>query len=160
MTNDVANKVMVVGLLFFDEGRRVLLVKKTHPDWQAGKWNGVGGVVEPGETALGAMTREFEEETGLYRSRSLWKLFLTETEPFGSVVHFYQSHLPVGCALPGTNSYNDAGEELSWLDTDRALARPDLIGNLKWIIPLALDWRNLGPVVVTANEDIRKKATW
>lgn len=55
----------VVGFLFDQEKRWVVLVHKEKPVWQKGKWNGVGGKVEKGETFVQAMTREFREEAGL-----------------------------------------------------------------------------------------------
>lgn len=56
-----------LGFLFSaaPEYSRVVLIRKTKPDWQAGKLNGVGGKVEKGETALEAMRREFLEECGV-----------------------------------------------------------------------------------------------
>ncbi len=42
--------------------RKVLLIRKNHPDYQAGKLNGIGGKVEPGEDPLTAMVRECKEE--------------------------------------------------------------------------------------------------
>lgn len=48
---------------YFDRSREhVWLIRKARPDWQAGKLNGIGGKVEPGESVLQAMRREFEEE--------------------------------------------------------------------------------------------------
>lgn len=57
----------VLGFLFSNapEFSRVVLIRKTKPEWQAGKLNGVGGKVEKGETALEAMRREFLEECGV-----------------------------------------------------------------------------------------------
>jgi len=49
----------------FDNERRVALIKKKRPEWQAGRWNGIGGSIELHETAYEAMIREFYEETGL-----------------------------------------------------------------------------------------------
>lgn len=58
----------------FDDLGRVALIKKARPEWQQGKWNGVGGKIEdfdayPSE----AMSREFEEETGVRISDREWK---------------------------------------------------------------------------------------
>ena len=55
----------VCGFLFSPDRRRVLLIRKRRPAWQAGKLNGVGGKVEPGETVGEALRREFREEAGL-----------------------------------------------------------------------------------------------
>ena len=42
---------------------------KRRPAWQAGRWNGVGGKVEPGEDIHTAMHREAAEEIGV---RPIW----------------------------------------------------------------------------------------
>ena len=55
----------VVGFAFTLDSEKVLLILKTHPPWQAGKWNGIGGHIEPGETPVQAMIRESQEEAGL-----------------------------------------------------------------------------------------------
>lgn len=57
-------KRYVLGFAFNNSGH-VLLIRKQKPDWQRGKWNGVGGSVEFGESIFDAMAREFNEETGL-----------------------------------------------------------------------------------------------
>ncbi len=44
-------KRWVVGFLFNTKGE-IALISKTHPEWQAGKLNGVGGAVEGEETQL------------------------------------------------------------------------------------------------------------
>lgn len=55
----------VLGFLFSPERRFVLLIRKNRPSFLAGRLNGLGGSVEPGETALAAMVREVEEEAGI-----------------------------------------------------------------------------------------------
>ncbi len=54
----------VLGFMFSPDEKKVLLIWKNRPSWQAGKLNGIGGKVNPGETPLEAMEREFIEETG------------------------------------------------------------------------------------------------
>lgn len=155
MTNDVTNKVMVAGFLFC--GVRVLLVQKQHPDWQHGLWNGVGGVVEPGEEPGAAMVREFSEETGWVSSLD-WRCFCTELEPMGATVHFFAAR--VHGSLPIVPDHNDAGEPLAWCDVGWMLAGGfPVLGNLKWLVPMALDWRETICVTV-AKGDIRRKASW
>lgn len=58
-------KRYVVGFAFSETFNYVALVNKKRPAWQVGKWNGVGGKVEPGEWPLDAMVREFDEECSI-----------------------------------------------------------------------------------------------
>lgn len=158
MTDDVAGKTMVVGLAF--HAGRVLMVRKKRPKWQAGLWNGVGGVVEDGEKPLHAMTREFCEETGHLTQPIMWTHFCTENETFGAVVHFYWMRFPDSAPSVEVPRYNDAGEELAWLLVSH-LGIVEVLGNLRWLVPLAQDWRGTAhPVVVSAVGDIRKRASW
>lgn len=48
-----------------DLSDRVIFLRKTHPQWQADRLNGVGGRMERDETIESAMQREFLEETGI-----------------------------------------------------------------------------------------------
>lgn len=54
-------------LCYLERGEEVLLLHRTkkHADPNEGKWIGVGGKIEPGETPEMCMRREIEEETGL-----------------------------------------------------------------------------------------------
>jgi mutator protein MutT len=51
-------------ILFIRHGDRVLLAMKKR-GFGAGKWNGPGGKLNPGETPLQAMIRETQEEVGI-----------------------------------------------------------------------------------------------
>lgn len=60
----------IVGTLAFiksPDGKKVLMVHRTfkETDENLGKWNGVGGKVERGESVEEGMRREIKEETGL-----------------------------------------------------------------------------------------------
>lgn len=145
---------MVVGFLF--SGPRVLLVRKTRPSWQAGLLNGVGGKVEDNETPIAAMYREFGEETS-HKAHIDWKLFCTEyEEPQKAMVYFYVGHVPDRPTMPIAN---DVGEELRWVRVED-LPFHKKLGNLTWLIPLALDPRQLFKVDVTVQGDVREMATW
>lgn len=58
----------------FDRRGAVALILKGRPDWQAGKWNGIGGHVEKGEIPSAAMAREFKEETTMRIPATDWRL--------------------------------------------------------------------------------------
>lgn len=51
-------------------------IKKPN-DMHQGKWNGLGGKLEPGETPEECARREILEESGLRVQRLVWKGFLT-----------------------------------------------------------------------------------
>jgi 8-oxo-dGTP diphosphatase len=147
---------MVVGLLFADTD--VLLVQKQKPDWQKGFWNGVGGKDEPGEEPIDAMVREFFEETKIVVDRGAWRHFARETGP-DYRANFFAARLPGNFAdRPRIDPQNDAGEPLAWRDT-RFISQLQVIGNLRWLIPLALDWRCIF-IEADSLDDIREKASW
>lgn len=52
----------VLGFCFDTRLVMVLLIRKTRPEWVAGRLNGVGGKVRDGEAPVQAMGREFSEE--------------------------------------------------------------------------------------------------
>lgn len=138
-------------------GKHVLLVRKNHPKWQAGLMNGIGGEIEDGESILGAMVREFTEEAKFVTNG--WDLFASEHGP-GYEVWFFRHTL--NAEWEAKQPYeapaaNDKGEELEWCDA-RDIKYP-VIGNLRWLMPLALDPR---PIQVRAETtgDIRKIMTW
>ena len=71
-------KKYVLGFAFDHKKQIVVLIEKQKPDWQKGRYNGVGGKVEPyDDSPLDAMVREFEEETGLKTIAPMWKQFAT-----------------------------------------------------------------------------------
>lgn len=66
----------VLGFAFTPEVgmyRRVALIEKKKPKWQEGRINGIGGKIEPGETAVQAMSREFYEETSVFLGAEHWR---------------------------------------------------------------------------------------
>ena len=66
----------VVALCFTPDRERVVLLRKTHPTWQAGRFNGPGGKIEDGEMEEEALAREFLEETGMATLPSDWEVRL------------------------------------------------------------------------------------
>lgn len=127
----------VAGLLFSDTGDRVALVRKNRPAWQAGKLNAIGGKIEPGETPGVAMMREFEEEAGVHIPPNLWSPVAVLTGD-GFEVHFFsaRSHMidDVQTMTDEVIERHEVGGHWG------CLTHPaDLIPNLRFIIPLALD---------------------
>jgi 8-oxo-dGTP diphosphatase len=119
----------VVGLVH--DGDRVVLVKKNKPEWQAGKLNGVGGKVELGESYQEAMTREFEEETGVRIDN--WDYVLTLFAGEHDIAFYGRQVFPETIALART-----VEEEEIIVRPYRTLQPWEIIPNLEWIIPLAI----------------------
>jgi ADP-ribose pyrophosphatase YjhB (NUDIX family) len=95
--------VYTVGLIFqmenyapFDE-QWMLLVKKDRPEWQAGRYNGAGGKVEPKEWPRNCVEREVFEETGISLAGAGRLICIlhcsTPSDPY-SVVYFYWALAP------------------------------------------------------------------
>lgn len=68
------DKSYVLGFAFDQDLKHVVLLEKAKPEWAAGMWNGLGGKLEPGETGIEAMVREFKEECGVDVPEGSWKL--------------------------------------------------------------------------------------
>lgn len=118
----------VAGFLFRDSGRLVCLIKKERPEWQRGKLNGVGGHIEEGETPLEAMCREFREEAGV--DIEGWREFFTLSGSWGEV-HFFMVHAEV-------TIQSMTEERVGWCSVEH-LHLHDVVPNLRWLVPLALD---------------------
>ena len=71
-------RAYVVGYMFNPEKTAVALIEKQKPAWQRGKFNGIGGHIEADETPEAAMSREFEEEAGVFVHPDDWLLIRVE----------------------------------------------------------------------------------
>lgn len=82
----------LVTLLFLRRENQILLAMKKR-GFGKGKWNGVGGKVEPGETARQAIVRECQEEIGVTPINPVLVgtiLFLASDDPsFGHDARIY-----------------------------------------------------------------------
>lgn len=128
----ISKILYVVGFLFDYPVNNVVLIKKTHPPWQEGLCNGIGGKAEPGETPLECIRREFMEETGCWVDK--WEKFLILTDQkYNGEVHFFR-------AFATTEE-----QALVQTVTDKTVLicplkhLPNTVPNLKYIIPMALD---------------------
>lgn len=81
-------KRYVVGFLFDDAMEKIIMIRKERPAWQKGKLNGVGGKIEPFESAIEVIQREFKEETGVYISAELWASVCILKFPYAEIEFF------------------------------------------------------------------------
>jgi 8-oxo-dGTP diphosphatase len=114
----------------------VLIHKNRGPDAVRGKYNGIGGHVEEGESLVAAMVREFEEETGARTTERAWgnpyvRLYGDDWE-----VNFFR-HFEI---LPGLQTGDGSPTDERVI---HASVYPHLlvnvVPNLRWLIPMALD---------------------
>jgi 8-oxo-dGTP pyrophosphatase MutT (NUDIX family) len=109
--------------------RKVLLILKDRPAWQAGKYNGIGGKIELGEKPIEAMTRECFEESGLKIKD--WQQYAIMEGP-GYRVYFFKA-------------FQDSIEKWQQRTTEALAAfpsdklPPNLINSNRYLIPLALE---------------------
>jgi len=122
----------VVGFLF-DSNRGIvaLINKKRGPDSIIGKWNGIGGKVEVGETYLDAMRREFKEEAGL--DIGSWEHTITLTGP-DFTIQFFRAFSNL---VWNVDTIED--EEVAYWVVPRAMVDNQVVPGLKWQIPVQLD---------------------
>lgn len=139
-------KFYVLGFLFsgrdiYDHG--VFLIHKKRPKWQEGKYNGIGGAIEEGETPEAAMRREFLQEAGC--DYDGWKRFAL-LNAMGNVVHCFVG-LPANPVLVKSPTDEDVSlvQTLRVLESQVDVTFKDLfIYNLGWLIPMAFDHLNNG----------------
>lgn len=129
-------KEYTVGFLIDSTNEKLLLIRKAKPEWQNGLLNGVGGSIEPGETPLDCMRREFVEETGI--AFHDWKQFATGyvTCHQGDCICYYF----IGRTLAPWNMIHpreDETEQASWFAIGEMMANHP-VPNIAWLIPMGL----------------------
>jgi 8-oxo-dGTP diphosphatase len=138
-------KNYVLGFLFNESMDSIVLIKKTKPDWQNGKLNGIGGKIEPHEpNPIDAMVREFEEETSVKTKNDDWKRFVVMTGINWQVFCYFTKN---------ENYFNNVKttteEEIVKISVSDVTVLNNVLKNLKWMIYLAIDFQNKkSPVLV------------
>lgn len=136
----VAKQEYVLGFAFDTALKRVPLIQKTKPAWQAGKLNGIGGKLHWREVPMAGMAREFYEETG-FPGPLMWRHFATLT---GSDWQVYCFTVVSDEALNSVTTTE--GELVVMADTQRLPEQ--VISNLRWLIPLAMHPSDIASPVV------------
>jgi 8-oxo-dGTP diphosphatase len=121
-----------LGFVFDPSIERVLLIKKQRPAWQAGKINGVGGKLEPGEGPVEGMQRETKEESSLCIEQGGW-IHVADMRADDWVVHVFTAIYEGN--LEDIQSLTD--EPVAWFPVDTLPSGMNT--NLPWLIPLCKD---------------------
>jgi 8-oxo-dGTP diphosphatase len=126
----------VAGFLFSKDFKNVALIHKQKPAWQKGKFNAIGGKIEPDELADDAMRREFREETGL--DIPDWKRFcvLRGDSESDWRVYFY---FAVGDVHKVQSMESEIVKSLV-VNSVLCNYRFPVIPNLRFLIPMALSF--------------------
>lgn len=129
----------VLGFIFSRDLSKVYLIRKNHPEWQAGKLNGVGGKINPGESGMEAMGREAMEESGYTGLWTYYGYMAGDPDKWGRMsweVKLFYSVMWPDQPEPETRETEPvvciALEQLIGL-------RGDMIANLPWLITAALN---------------------
>ncbi len=120
----------VLGFLFTEDRQQVVLIHKNKPEWQAGKWNGVGGKIEGEESPHEAIVREFEEEAGVWIRN--WQAECTLKAPENVVFVFSAFSNLARCVKSKTIEPVEL-QRVAYLP-----GRVDLVPNLHYLIPMCL----------------------
>jgi 8-oxo-dGTP diphosphatase len=120
-------------LCFITRGDQVLLLYRNRPPNQ-GKWNGVGGRIEPGESPRAACLREIQEETGYSLSVVHFAGLLTWR---GFEIPSGGLYLFTADAPPGEPVASDEGR-LQWQPRSFAFTSPAVVDNLHYVLPAVL----------------------
>lgn len=123
----------VLGFYFDPTMDRVVLIEKKKPKWQEGLLNGLGGKINEGETPDAAMTREFQEECGVFVDGWQPICIMSGKDWRCNVFYFVEED--------AKKFYSARTKEdevvLTVLLSD--LYDLDCVSNLKWLIPLCMD---------------------
>jgi len=137
-------KRYVAGLLFSEDKSQVVLIHKLRgPAAVVGKWNAIGGKIEESELEFSAMQREFFEEAGVDVNN--WTPFLILSGKNWEVTffHCFDDKLFVCRTM-------EEEEVFPFLLNDL----PEIVPNLRWIIPMALGHQDDHVMVYSVQEYI------
>lgn len=141
----------VCGLMFSTNRQNVLLIEKDRPEWQAGKFNAVGGKIEEEDKwsatklnvvanepkycySLLAIIREFKEEVGIDTLPEDWELFCI-CEGTDSRIYYFRA-------------FSDKLMDFKQMESEEPMVLPandirfrETVPNLQFLVPMAL-WTN------------------
>lgn len=138
-------KKYTVAFLFDKTLKYVSLVRKAKPEWQAGKFNGIGGKLEEGETFAQANVREFQEETGVPTKEEEWSRF-AKIETVDTEIEFFAMKSDIHIDLVTTQT-TEPGQPEEPIEVENVAdvcqgilhGSEQAVENLAWLIAMAKD---------------------
>jgi len=128
---------LIFTLAFLTNKDQILMLKRNNPP-NKGKWNGVGGRIEVGETPLESVLREVQEETGLFLKKMVFGGIMTwegfEIKPGGLYIF--------SAAVEDRNVVENGEGILSWQSKAFAFNHPDVVDNIHYFLPPVLAGSN------------------
>ena len=124
----MTKQVQLATICYIDNGKEFLLLhrNKKENDVHLGKWIGVGGKLEPGETPQACATREVKEETGLQVTQATLRGIITFPNFTPNCDWYtYVFHIT---GFEGEVRDCDEGE-LEWVPYDQVLTKPTWEGD-------------------------------
>ena len=140
MTDLVSKATYVLALLFTADKRAVVLMRRTRPAWQAGRANALGGRLLGGESPGSAARREVREECGVDVAEGEWVEVLVWEDAE------YRMHVVRAMNDRAREARTMEDQEVFLADVDALPA--NVIDNLRWLVPLALDREVAMPIRV------------
>jgi 8-oxo-dGTP diphosphatase len=121
-------------LCFLTRGENILMLHRRNPPNQ-GLWNGIGGRIEVGETALEGVLREIQEESGFHLDEVRFAGLLTWEgfEIAAGGLYIFTAEAP-----EGDEAANDEGS-LAWMPRDWVFQSSEVVSNIHIFGPLALN---------------------
>ena len=131
-------KNYTIGIYFDCYLKRIALILKNRPDWQAGKFNFPGGHIELNEPSNNCVIREFKEECGINTTYDDWKHIGRIINKEHYVVEIFTAIQDVEHGEITTME----DQKVTWIDIDKL--PENIISNLFWLIPFALNYWKQG----------------
>lgn len=127
-------------ICFIRHRNEVLLQFRRKPPNQ-GRWNGIGGSIEPGEIPTQCVIREVEEETGIRLPTVRFAGLVTwegAKETGAAGMYAYVANLPLGTD-PGALERLDLPDGwLAWLPVEHLDKEPEIVSNIPHFLPRML----------------------
>jgi 8-oxo-dGTP diphosphatase len=138
VTSVPTKPAFVLALLYSMDHRQVVLMRRTRPAWQAGRVNALGGKLMAGESVAAAAQREVREECGVDVAE--WKEVLVWEDAE------YVMHVMRAVSEHARDARTLEDQEVFLADVNALPA--NVIDNLRWLVPLALDADVAFPIAV------------